>query len=670
MPSLPEDSFAGAAFLINHLYRPLRVTGDASYSAIAECAIPIDGDTWFWTDDNAKFLELLSRPELWRRFPNETGEILRFLEAMCQGPFMFRRVSLPRLERQGQPGGAETHYHSLMYLRPDLPRGRLVAGVRFHDQRTADALLLACNYVAFTYGQCRYRLPVEKHIAGADTALNGDGVQYRFWADLRFTAKRRRCRLGRITYTYTIDARSPLIATEVSLDIAPDIEVSDAVLTVGHSGLAAQRYDTVATALSDVPIGPAASSDLERIDITGADYYQIRQRAVSADCLAIHSLSRTPGHLGEIELQRKNGELHTVVARYAFPGVHCGATLTAGEQKLLTSGGFYHRTRDYAALMRQAAATKSRQDAALDFSISYDYGALINALAKCFAVSAAGSVPGLARGVPDELRSRCDLLLHHYFENYVDRHEQEPYAIFSRDLAYVLLGVVTMYQATSADAYLRKARRLCDVLMQFELPFEGAGHSGASGFLMRLDSARATYVDCHSAALLALTQSARIMTDTRLAGAIERGLGAYCSKDFSVTAGKSYRFTAVATQLLPNRRRALPRPVGWGSLRAVALRALARVPRSADPAIWNFKAGLTLRFFNALKGSPDPALQGVLNRQRDRLALLETALRRQIEESITVWEDGVEIRCTPFSPTTNSETQPGAILGLFTHPCD
>ena len=50
---------------------------------------------------------------------------------------------------------------------------------------------------------------------------------------------------------------------------------------------------------------------------------------------------------------------------------------------MITAGGFYDHVGDYAALLREAAAPAMRRSAC-DFSISYDYGATINALAKCF----------------------------------------------------------------------------------------------------------------------------------------------------------------------------------------------------------------------------------------------------------------------------------------------
>ena len=69
MPSLPTEPLAAAQFLIRHLYRPVDLGGNAPLYALAETANPCQGDIWFWSDDNAKALELLSRSELWQRAP-------------------------------------------------------------------------------------------------------------------------------------------------------------------------------------------------------------------------------------------------------------------------------------------------------------------------------------------------------------------------------------------------------------------------------------------------------------------------------------------------------------------------------------------------------------------------------------------------------------------------
>ena len=81
-----------------------------------------------------------------------------------------------------------------------------------------------------------------------------------------------------------------------------------------------------------------------------------------------------------------------MIARYRFAGGHRGGRLAASEIKMITAGGFYDRVGDYAALLGEAAAPAMRRSAC-DFSLSYDYGATINALAKCFALSAAAAAP-------------------------------------------------------------------------------------------------------------------------------------------------------------------------------------------------------------------------------------------------------------------------------------
>jgi len=92
--------------------------------------------------------------------------------------------------------------------------------------------------------------------------------------------------------------------------------------------------------------------------------------------------------------------------------------------------------------------------------------------------------------------------------------------------------------------------------------------------------------------------------------------------------------------------------------------------RHTENAFWNFKAGMTLRFFAALRKSPNPELQLVAGRQNERMDLFETILRRQLERSITEHESGIEFRTSAFSGETNSETQPWVMLGLVGHPDD
>jgi hypothetical protein len=646
---IPTDTFPAAEFLVRQMYRPVYLGNGASHFAIAETELPITGDSWFWTDDNAKVLEFLSRPELWQRFPHQTNEILRFVRAMCRGPLIFRRVSPSRLEPTEIPGTLGAYRHSLMDVKYDLSRGEVSAGLRFHDERNRDNLLMAGNYVEFTHRRSRFRLEVAPSISDVDASQHGHTLTLRHSGDLHFESRRKRHRLGRVAYSYIIDARSMLIDVEVALEIEPGVAVNDVVLTVAHDQLGRMRYQTIVTNITPAPIPlyRAGMPGRRLLNAAGASYYLIRQPHISSDCFAIHSMSRDPARLTEIEtVVQRWGRLRLAVARYRFPGLQSGARLVVGERKLLTGGGFYDRMADYTALMQSEAAAETEQQAVRDLSISYDYGSKLNAFAKCFAVCKAGQATTESIGL-DELRSLFDLYLNYYYELFVNIHDQQQNSIFSRDLSFVILGVVTMYKATNTADYLRRLARLCDILLEFEIRSYGFSGDPASGFLMRMASPRVAYVDCHSAALLALTQAARYLNDPRLAAAIERGLASYCVETCAVAAGSPDQIDTVSTNVVDR----------LGT-------------RHTENAFWNFKAGMTLRFFAALRASPHPPLRSIAARYGERMDLFETVLRRQVERSITQREDSIEVRTAISAGETNSETQPWVMLGLFGHPYD
>jgi hypothetical protein len=646
---IPTDAIPAAEFLIRHLYRSIDVADGKRFFAVAESENP-GGDNWFWNDDNAKSLEFLSRPEVWRRFPGETAEVLRFVRSMCRGPYIFRRVSSPRLELSDKEGVVSTYFHSLMRLKCDLSRGAIAAGVRFHDDRTHDNLWLTGNHVEFTCRRRRFRLNVESAISNVDATQEGHTLRLQHSSDLYFTPRWRQRRLGQLTYTYIFDARSMLIDVEAALDLESGREVTDIVLTVGHDALDLPYFTSIGA--DTQPTGTLLFSAGEPgpgiTGMSGASYYSIRQGFISGDALAIHTVARGPAPLATIETEvRPAGKLYRAIATYAFPGPWRGGRLVAAEWKLITAGGFYNRVGDYVGFLRDAAATRSAQHAAYDFSISYDYGVTINAFAKCFAVCASGDLTSQTETLQDELRSLFNLYLEHYFDLYVNEHARQPNTIFSRELSFVILGVVTMYRATGADDYRRRLGRLCDVLLDFEVRFENVADSPASGFLMRLDSPRAAYVDCHSAALLALAQAARYVSDPRLPAAIDRGLAGYFLETCTVDVGRPRLVDTVSTIMIDDHG-----------------------TRRSENAFWNFKVGMTLRFFNALRSATDPALQAIAARHCDRIELFEIILRRQLERSISERDDGIEIRTADAAAETNSETQPWVMLGLLGHPYD
>lgn len=532
---LPTDALAAAEFVFRCLYRPIELPGGAGYHAAAETENVCMGDVWFWTDDNAKLLEMMSRPEVWRRFPNETAELLRFVRAMCCGPFIFRRVSVPRLERLGQEGSFLNFAHSLLHLRCDLGRGVVAAGVRFHDGRTADNVFLTGNYVQFLYKGQQIALDIEDAIVNSDIVEVGRQLVLSHSSELSFTHRRNTIRLGRATYTYTIEAASMLIAVEATLDVDPAAEVSDVVLTIGHDnlshGINNVTYRRIEVESESGPMAPFVAGDRSRSAVSldrGAPYYSLVQEEIAGLALAVHTRPREPDRLRRIDyVVRQPGRLHYVAACYRFDGPCRGVRLVAAEDKLLTSGGFYDCIADYSGMLREAVAVRQLQKNPHDFSISYDYGAELNAVAKCFAAAPLTELPE-ALALRPELREFFDRYLGYYFERFIAGHYERKNTIISRNLAFVILGVITMYRATEDAAYLDRLRRLCEVLLDFEVRYDDICGEPASGFTYGIASERSAFVDGHSSSLLALTQSLRYVDDPRFVAAIDRGLRAYC----------------------------------------------------------------------------------------------------------------------------------------------
>ncbi len=647
MKSTPIDPVAAAEFIVRRLVRPLRFS-DADYLAIAETEHPFGDDDWYWTDDNAKVLEFLSRPELAGAYREQAGEILRFLQVMCRGPLILRRVSTPRLLETGWHNGETSYCHSLMHLRCDLSRGAVMAGIRFHDARDADNLLLHTNCVEFTYRRQKYVVPVEEAVDNSHAELNEHQLELRFSAELFFTPRRAKLRLGRITYVYTIDARSMAFTVEATLDVDPAVDVADVVLTVGHDHLSHGMNDVAYHRVFVNRPGAGQSSfaagepGRHFLATAGADYYSIAQTEIAGFALAVHSRPREPARLREIEvLVREPGKLHFVRSRYRFDGDCRGRRLVIAEDKVLTSGGFYGRLAEYSGLLHEAVALRSaRAPTAVDFSVSYDYGAELNAFAQYFV---ALSRDGAALSERHTVKALFDTYLQYYFDLFVEGHYRRENTIFSRQLAFVMLALATMVRATGDTAYRARLEQLCDVMLEFEKLFDDVAGNAVSGFMMGTQSSRIVFVDCHSAALLALIEAANHVADPRLAAAVDRGLGCFAIQTTKIDwLGEQRKIDVIA--------------VDWVNDEGT---------RHSNHGFWTYHTGLTLRMFAALRRSPEPGIQAVAARHRDRLGLIETIMRWHVERSLT-WHDGaVEIRSSILSSETNSETQPWAAIGLL-----
>jgi len=645
---LPSDPLPYADFIVQHLLHPVGPRfGDGM--AIAETEERLDGDRWFWSDDNAKILEFLSLPQVWRVHPGAVQSTFAFLRALCAGSFIYRRVGETRLDALSNDGARAHFVHSLLEIGCDLPRGLVTMRVRFRDGRTANNIILTGNYVRFTHAGAVQTLDVEDAIDGWEIDHRGGLLTLSHRSELHFDDLGTRRRLGRLVQTYRFDARSMVFRVEAALDLDPGTTVSDVALTVGTDDLSHGQlninYDSVRVHRpGEAPMRIVQGASEHHVHpLPGAPYWAMtRDAAMKGFAPAIHSVPREPGRLAGLRVVTKEGGLlHWVAAEYVFPGTHRGARLVAEEAKVLTSGGFYDRVADYAAVIGAEVAAPPTQP--LDLSLSYDYGVELTAFARRARVLASAG-PAAAPAMEEALALH-DQFFAAYEANMLAGAGTDPGAIFSRPLSFVILGLADALAATGAERYRTALRRATDALLTFERPMRDA--TGRTVGVFPVTVREPTYLDCQAAAILALVRAAPSLGDQRVADALDRALGAYALATTSVDFGGAILHDGLVTDTTG--------PEGH---------------RVTDAGFWNYTVALSMRGFAALRRSPDPALQEVFRRHRDRIALFEAVVRAQFTRSMRRHGDAIEIRTSYRSGETNSETQPWVAMGLIAEPGD
>ena len=649
MRALPDDPLPYADFIVRKLMQPVAPDGRAGL-AVSETEFPILGDRWFWADDNAKILEFLALPRVWRQHPEAVNHAFRFLTSLCEGPFIFRRTGHARLEQAQREGGRAKFVHTFLHVECDLPAGSVTIGTRFHDGRDARNLVLTGNYVHFVHDGAAYSLDVEEAIAGWDIEQDGSRLRLSHHSELTFVHSGRRLRLGRVTYGYEVRAASMFVDAEAVLELDPAIAVSDVVLTIGQDGLSHGENNVhYGAILIDRPGGAPHRHDAgapghDSLPAQGVPYWSMMQRdEMRGFALAIHSMPRDPGRMASIEATVAHpNRLHWVVAQHRFPGPWRGDRLVAAERKTITGGGFYDRVADCSAMFRAHGFAARPAAHPLDLSISYDYGAEMAAFARCYRGAGQPDMPRAALLLRDQSRAMFDHFHQVYAENLLAAQRTDISAVFSRPLAFVAHGLVDMWKATGEEHYRRSLRQVVDTLLEFERPFQGITGEAESGFLMGLVTAAAPFADCHAAAILALVRALPVLDDPGLAASIDRALRAFHVQTMGIEAIHPRKVDLVVVDY----------PHADGG------------PRMQMHAFWNFCAALSLRAFKALHGATHPALRQVAAQHAMRLQGFESLIRTQFVQSIREAEGLLEIKTSAYAGESNSETQPWVALSL------
>jgi 2-polyprenyl-3-methyl-5-hydroxy-6-metoxy-1,4-benzoquinol methylase len=630
------------------MFKPLPPFPGAS-RGVSETEIPIEGDNWFWADDNAKVLELLSHPLVWRERPEEIRNIIEFIIAMCEGPFIFRRIATPRLVTASSADGKAEFLHSLMNVGCDLPRGVVSLGMRFHDGRTARNVQMTGNYVRFHHGGKVFTIDVEEHIRHWSIDESDGELRLVWKAEIDFGVWPKR-RLGELTYTITVRAASMFVDIEAALELDPNIEVSDVILTFAYDALSLNdnnvRYEDIRIAFAGKAPTMFTVEKRGGVDLpaAGATYWCVAQRShISGFALAVHSLPRAGSPIDAIRAtSQTRGQLHWLVSEHRFAGPQRGGSLVAGERKIITAGGFYDEPDKYAAMLAHHSDRSGAGTAPIDLSISYDYGAEVKAFARCFRSLSLQDPPVRDIALRDELRRLVDHFHQAYQTHFIAPYRGNASAIFSRSISFMAFAYADMMAATGDPMYRNALREACEIISTFERQNESIEGGVQSGFLMGQESDSLPYPDCHGSCLLALVRGTELLDETAWLASIDRGLAAYRIDTIRIF------FLGMQKQDLVGVDYKLPD----GSRRTL-------------DTFWNFNGGLTLRLFNALRATRHSGLRSIWEKHAPRLEPLEFLIRHRIGKSLRPRGDAIEILSSMLSMETNSETQPWAALALI-----
>jgi hypothetical protein len=648
---IPADPAPYARYMIACMLKRLPGFVGAQ-QAVSETEIPIEGDDWFWTDDNAKALEFLALPQVWRHYPEAVTQMVDFVCAMCEGPLIFRRISAPRLEVQEVSGGVGRFIHSFMNISCDLAKGVVTLGMRFHDGRTSRNAIFTGNYVRFAHGGRVHTVDAEAGIYDYAIETDAEGARLTWKSRIEigkglFGGRRH---IGDLTYVCTIRACSMFVDFEAQLDLAPGVEVHDVTLSFGVDQLSHNdngiRYEVVSAAQAEGPAVRHVAGVQPHFGLTlnRARYWSVYQTSHMAGfAAAIHSLPLGEANIAALSGRVSRKRLHWVTSEHLFPGPQRGS-LRSGERKIITAGGLYADTELYASVFARRAALEDASQPPIDLSISYDYGAEINALARCLtALRGADSPIDAAQtarltGIVSETLAK---LLAAYDAHFTRPARTDPSAVFSRSLAYVAYARAAMLGSGGDPADAAALQELCELIAAFERVNPGLDGAPQSGFVMGTEVDALPFVDCHAACLLALVRGMTALGTETWMDAVDRGLNAFCldTQRFFHLGERKIDVVCVDFQLRD------------GS-------------RHRTETFWNFKAAICLQLFNALRASRIPALQAIWEKHRPRLELFEGLMRARITESFRHREEGVEILTSMLSMETNSETQPWVALAL------
>ena len=616
-----------APFIVKALYHE-RVAG-TSLSALSETEEPINNDSWYWTDDNAKSLEALALPPVFSAFTQQVGQLVKFIIANSPPPFVFRRRTDERLQVLGTNPEDFRVVTGLMNFHGNLRKGEVIQAFLAHDDRREDAVEFSADFLSFSVGPHRYTVDVAKSIDNVEIRPGERDVTLVHVTPLGSGKDV----VGNVEYSYQIAIDKPYVKLTLAVHAAPGITLKDVEATVAMDKLdllSSVRYskffaaaDDAASAFTDAK--PSSESRVLREG--NAQWWAVIENRNLGDSYGIATWLDTPPQLQKlVSIGEHKRAFRHIQAVYRADRATAEEPLVVSEKHMLLGGGLFNTMRAYDSVFSELDRFPG-----LDLSISYDIGAELNGVAAAYLADKA-RLASDPKAVPvayePETLTWFDAILDGYTRTFLSAiGSTYPYA-FSRGVSFVLLAADTMFVATRDTRYLDVVRKLADVLLAFQ-SHHGA-NTGAFGCFGNNDA----HLDCHAAAIVALARAAVALGERRYADAARLGFEAY-RVDPNADTGQDVFVRARASE------------------------------GDRDSYYWVYKAGLLLRSLEALEVLSERQLLKLTPADWEFMRSVRTRTLDYIAKTTHARGTLYEILTSYRSAETNSETQAWALLGLY-----
>jgi tRNA (mo5U34)-methyltransferase len=612
--------------------------------AIAETAERINDTRWFWVDDTAKTAELFAVPNVRDAYPALADATLDYVLRLSPELIIQRRSAVPELRLVDANPEKFLAYNSFFNLAGDLTRGVICPSIRFNDNRNRMVAQYGGSVISFRYRGRRQTVDITGSIKSWSIAEQADRIVVSHTsAIVGKPLIGPQAHVCDVTYSYTLWCHRSTVEVSIAVTTVPDVTLDDVLLTTVFDQLSqggAFRAAIIGCG-NEFQRQPVPTDARVVLADKPADYLSLFESAVMPGfAVGLHAHIKHADKLGAIIAEGSlPGQFHRVSAQYAIGKVRGGETRSIVEDRLLTGGGYYSQPEIY----RHAIIAAEKGKGEIDPSMSYDIGAELNAVATTILFARRGlySISPPSKERIHALKDWYDRHLNLFLAVVRPSEPEEHHRVFVRGLSFVILSLDCMARAYEDGGYRAKLQICVELLLRLEVPVQGAVEESLFS-THGPDDPPPPELDCQSAALLALARGAYWGdSDRRISDAIRRGIRGIVPTYSYADQGEPGTFFYESIAI---------RKKTGGTLR--------------DTGYWNFKLGLTLRAFNAIRQMQDLEVLSLDPETLKHLDLLTRISRRAILPSVRRHDATVEVLTCQRAGETNSETQPWVALGL------